>query len=325
MNREKISESLHVFFSIPRVEKVYDGECWSSEVPVFYFSFNDTDDDDVNERKNKTRVADELDPDDIVFEIVNETDVKRPVPVQSLDKPLSEGDNITTLETTDIPPAKSNEETTTQPLSTMEVPIEATKIATTTTISTSSSLDPDMKQNTLYSAGRDHKEDTKDVNADLRKKGLYRHKISSKTPKPTKIETTAYLESDHTSTMQGKKKASVKKVKKDNSFNGRLGLLENAIPTIPKELLYDRQVPGFTSKPRSSTKHTHSGNQSKNVKSNHDLTSKKDSKHSGNGETNTNVKNDDDLRLESDDDFTGQDLPKLFQILNEYNKPWTLR
>lgn len=330
MNRQKISESLHVFFSIPRVEKVYDGECWSSEVPVFYFSFNDTDDDDVNERKNKTRVADELDPDDIVFEIVNETDVKRPVPVQSLDKPLSEGDNITTLETTDVPPAKSNEETTTQPLSTTEVPIEATKIATTTTatittISTSSSLDPDMKQNTLYSAGRDHKEDTKDVDADLPKKGLYRHKISSNTPKPTKIETTAYLESGHASTMHGKKKTSVKKVKTDNSFNGRLGLLENAIPTIPKELLYDRQVPGFTSKPRSSTKHTHSGNQSKNVKSNHDLTSKKDSKHSGNGETNTNVKNDDDLRLESDDDFTGQDLPKLFQILNEYNKPWTLR
>lgn len=268
-------------------------------------------------------MADELDPDDIVFEIVNETDVKRPVPVQSLDKPLSEGDNITTLETTDIPPAKSNEETTTQPLSTTEVPIEATKIATTaaiTAISTSSSLDPDMKQNTLYSAGRDHKEDTKDVDADLPKKGLYRHKISSNTPKPTKIETTAYLESGHE-----KKKTSLKKLKTDNSFNGRLGLLENAIPTIPKELLYDRQVPGFTSKPRSSTKHTHSGNQSKNVKSNHDLTNKKDSKHSGNGETNTKVKNDDDLRLESDDDFTGQDLPKLFQILNEYNKPWTLR
>lgn len=320
-----------MFFFL-RVEKVYDGECWSSEVPVFYFSFNDTDDDDDddNERKNRTRVADALDPDDIVFEIVNETEVKRPVPVKSLDIPVFEGDNTTTLETTDIPSAKSTEEETmTQPLSTTKVPIEATKIATTTAtttiISTPSSLVPETKQNTLYNAGRDNKEATKDVDADLPKKGPYRHKSSSNTPKPTKIEITTSLESEHTSTMQGKKNVSVKKVKTDTSFNGRLELLENDIPTIPKELLYDRQIPGFTSKPRSSTKHTHSGNRSKNVKSNHDLKSKKDSKHSGNGEADTKVKNDDDLRLESDDDFTGQDLPKLFQILNEYNKPWTLR
>lgn len=46
------------------------------EVLVFYFLFNDIDDDDVNECKNKIRVVDEFDFDDIVFEIVNEMDVK---------------------------------------------------------------------------------------------------------------------------------------------------------------------------------------------------------------------------------------------------------
>lgn len=330
-----------------KVEKVYDGECWSSEVPIFYFSFNDTDDDDDDdsERKNKTRVADSLDPDDIVFEIVNETDVKRPVPVKSLN--IYEGDNATTTsEATDLPYVRSIDEvTTTKAIPKTEVPIEATTTTSTTTIS-DPSIVPETKQETPYSAGRDSKASTKDVDDDLPKKGPYRLG-SQNTPKPTKVETTTQndillakqiiedlermielpsihtLENQHSIDKHGEKNDTVKKVKTDTSFNGRLGLLENDIPRIPKELLYDRQMPQFTSKPKSPTKHSHSGNKSKNLKSIHE-----DFKHSGNGKTDTKVKTDDDLMFESDDDFTGQDLPKLFQILNEYrhhNKTWTRR
>lgn len=100
------------FFFIFRVEKVYDGECWFLEVFVFYFLFNDIDDDDdyVNECKNRIRVVDEFDFDDIVFEIVNEMDVKCLVFVKLLDILLFEGDNIIIFDIMDILFVKLNEE-----------------------------------------------------------------------------------------------------------------------------------------------------------------------------------------------------------------------
>lgn len=101
---------MYVFFFIFRVEKVYDGECWLLEVLVFYFLFNDIDDDDVNECKNKIRVVDEFDFDDIVFEIVNEMDVKCLVFVKLLDILLFEGDNIIIFDIMDILFVKLNEE-----------------------------------------------------------------------------------------------------------------------------------------------------------------------------------------------------------------------
>lgn len=55
-----------------------------------------------------------------------------------------------------------------------------------------------------------------------------------------KIEIMVYLENGYFSIMYEKKKIFVKKVKIDNSFNGRFGLLENVIFIILKELLYDR-------------------------------------------------------------------------------------
>lgn len=121
-------------------------------------------------------------------------------------------------------------------------------------------LDLDMKQNIFYSVGCDYKEDIKDVDVDFLKKGFYRYKISLNILKFMKIEIIVYLESGYVSIMYGKKKIFVKKVKIDNSFNGRFGLLENVIFIILKELLYDRQVLGFMSKLRFLIKYIYLGN-----------------------------------------------------------------
>lgn len=121
-------------------------------------------------------------------------------------------------------------------------------------------LDLDMKQNILYSVGCDYKEVIKDVDVDFLKKGFYRYKISLNILKFMKIEIIVYLESGYVSIMYGKKKIFVKKVKIDNSFNGRFGLLENVIFIILKELLYDRQVLGFMSKLRFLIKYIYLGN-----------------------------------------------------------------
>lgn len=116
-------------------------------------------------------------------------------------------------------------------------------------------LDLDMKQNIFYSVGCDYKEDIKDVDVDFLKKGFYRYKISLNILKFMKIEIIVYLESGYE-----KKKIFLKKLKIDNSFNGRFGLLENVIFIILKELLYDRQVLGFMSKLRFLIKYIYLGN-----------------------------------------------------------------
>ena len=349
---------------------MYDGECWPSEIPVFYFQFNDTD-DDKNE-DNKTSIPNIPDPDDIIFEIVNETEVNKPKSVKTLD--IYENELTTTqasLTRTDFPYSKDSVDTkitdddttietsSSSSLSSSSSSSSSTKTTISTTTTTTSTIAPTTVTTNVITTTtnlplpttankyrklfKNHKISTSEVRNMAIPKAFPFLLRKSVTSKPHNFETTTqndilmakqiiqdleqmvdlpsirFFDKVPDSYIHGRQNETAKKAQDDTSFDGRLALLENDIPRIPKELLHDLQIPRYTSKPEKTSKsHSHSRGLSSHLKSKQEMPGKTDSGTLSGTGLNSKRTIDDDLMFESDDDFTGQDLPKLYQILNEY-------
>ncbi|XP_061176522.1 uncharacterized protein LOC133185376 [Saccostrea echinata] len=359
------------------VIKVYDGECWPSSIPRFYFNPNNADDD---YKQNKTLIADISDPDNVIFEIVNETDIIRP---EALDTSEEIDDDNETTTLAELPTMKDSVITYTT-----AIPIVSSTEGYTTM---SDDLKSDTQTNTTEKPNIDDLETTTKHN-DIVTKPIIQN-----------FETVLSLPSIHHLGLKHSKPLNTSKVKEINKYKGKVDFQENNIPRIPIQLLQHALFSRFMQnpekmtlgklikdedqlilepneslkakttlqsysnsarkpqKPRKSSSHVRKSNEqySNKEKSNpvipnpferlkkkykmrphSKLTGKpekitegssyKENKASpmskktktvsrpGEKLKKTAVDPVEDLMFESDDDFTGQDLPKLYDILNEY-------
>jgi hypothetical protein len=286
---------------------VYDGECWPSNIPRFYFNPNDTHD---GVEENKTSIVDPVDDDlddiDIIFEIVNETELLRQ-PSQS--PPLNiYDDNETTTTTT--PTATPS---TPRTLTSTTMPLVITTERSTTTHSSIAPNSGVISSTTTESTVETTQNDI-----------LFAKQIIQDFESMLNLPALESLEKGHDknqSTEGVTQNLPVKKTKEIENNKNKLVLLENDIPRIPKELLHDAHDTRYTRKPKKVSKiRSHEKSNSNKLRTSH--VTPKPSKEIEKVKTLNPV----DLMFELDDDFTGQDLPKLYDILNGYhfnNKTWS--
>ncbi|XP_062579578.1 uncharacterized protein LOC134241555 [Saccostrea cucullata] len=377
------------------VIKVYDGECWPSSIPRFYFNPNNVDDD---YKTNRTLIADISDPDNVVFEILNETDVIRPKSLNDSEE-IDDDDNDTTILSQ---PTSTGESTTndTVMINTTTVPIVSSS-EVYTTMPTSEDITSETQMNTTT------KQPTIDDMVTTTK-----HDNVMTTPTHRNVETILSLpsirqlelkETNPLHTMLEIPTSNTSKAREINKYKGKVDFQENNIPRIPIQLLHHALFSRFMQKPekmtlgklikdeeqlilgtegalkpkttlqtysnsaqkpqkleksrphakktnkqysnkgkgnpttlnpferfkkkysmRSHTKLTgkteklDKGSSHKETKASHISRKTKTVSRSNDKVKKTSVDPVEDLMFESDDDFTGQDLPKLYDILNEY-------